>query len=714
MEALKKNNFLFSFAIVSDSHIKPESGDESSPYETNLLANARNRYVIQEINRRAPAFVIHLGDLVHPIPDLPTYDSAAETFKTIYGRLNQTLYVVPGNHDVGDKPLDFMPAAKVSEDRIGRYNQHFGNGHQRFSYKDCDFILINASLLNSNLESEKKQQKWMLKELQSNLQKRRFLFLHYPPYIMNAHEPSHYDNIDEPARSWLLSVIEKFGFEAVFSGHVHHFFYNRYAQTELYIVPSLTFIRHDYSEFFRVKPEDGTENGRNDLGKFGFLMVRVYKNGHAIECIRTYGKTMEMDQRTESPSPKLVMYHPKESLHAPVGLYLRHPWVETTKLPFNGPLDEFIRKEARNDYPLMAIWELGVKKLRVPVADLIDPDTRKRIMDLTASGHEFTLFTFGLPNSDLLAIIKQHHNLINAIEIILPWQDAAACIIHLVQMRKSIPVPLYLSKLMSSADEKHQGSKFSHNIGHGFRIDHHQELAAYMRNDHASEAVDGFVFRLDMDNSPWLDFRTINDLSSALNIKASVYIRLAAENMAQENCDDRRIANMVAETVAAAFAYTDIDVFIDTFVDIDRGYFVRHGLVDRRYNPRLAGNVFRYLTRALEVVYNAATVESVYSKNGGQLYMYKDDKAFYGLITSISGATIHMSALMPEEEITGLSGTGQCIDLNTGEIAAFIWKKIQTNGTRQIAFEPDLTFSTPSFVSLFSQPPAGALHNPKN
>ena len=140
---------------------------------------------------------------------------------------------------------------------------------------------------------QKKQQTWLEKELQSNTQRRRFLFLHYPPYILNICEPSHYDNIDEPARSWLLSVIEKYRFEAVFSGHVHNFFYNRYADTELYVGPSLTFIRHDYSEMFRIKPELNSENGRNDLGKFGFLMVRVYNKGHATECIRTYGKTIE-------------------------------------------------------------------------------------------------------------------------------------------------------------------------------------------------------------------------------------------------------------------------------------------------------------------------------------------------------------------------------------------------------------------------------------
>ena len=136
----------------------------------------------------------------------------------------------------------------------------------------------------------------MEETLESSATKRRFLFLHYPPYILNGDEPSHYDNIDEPARSWLLSIIEKYRFEDVFAGHVHNYFYNRHADTELYVGPSITFIRHDYSEMFRIKPEENTENGRNDLGKFGYLIVRVYSDGHATEFVRTYGKMIETDR----------------------------------------------------------------------------------------------------------------------------------------------------------------------------------------------------------------------------------------------------------------------------------------------------------------------------------------------------------------------------------------------------------------------------------
>ncbi len=37
-----------------------------------------------------------------------------------------------------------------------------------------------------------------------------------------------------------------------------------------------------------------------------------------------------------------------------------------------GPVDEFVRKKARNDYTVLALWETGIRTLRLPLADLTD------------------------------------------------------------------------------------------------------------------------------------------------------------------------------------------------------------------------------------------------------------------------------------------------------------------------------------------------------
>ena len=66
---------LFTFAVIADTHTRPEEGDESSPWEVNLLANGRARYVVEQVRR--------LGQI------------ASERFHVL----------LEGGHDLGRDPL---------------------------------------------------------------------------------------------------------------------------------------------------------------------------------------------------------------------------------------------------------------------------------------------------------------------------------------------------------------------------------------------------------------------------------------------------------------------------------------------------------------------------------------------------------------------------------------------------------------------------------
>ena len=65
-------------------------------------------------------------------------------------------------------------------------------------------------------------------------------------------------------------------------------------------------------------------------------------------------------------------------------------------------------------------------------------------------------------------------------------------------------------------------------------------------------------------------------------------------------CDrDQEVANLAAESLTAAYAVHQAVIFLDTFVDHDRGYYPRHGLLDRRYNPRTGMHVLSHLRDVL-------------------------------------------------------------------------------------------------------------------
>src|SRR5262249_31404104 len=125
---------LFSFVVVADTHVNEQDGTSSSPYRTNHLANARARHVFQDIAAMspAPAFVVHLGDIVHPVPSLPTFSDAVSQFKAIASPVKVPVHLVPGNHDVGDKRVDWMPADQVCSQYLDIYRGAFGADYYAF------------------------------------------------------------------------------------------------------------------------------------------------------------------------------------------------------------------------------------------------------------------------------------------------------------------------------------------------------------------------------------------------------------------------------------------------------------------------------------------------------------------------------------------------------------------------------------------------------
>ena len=186
---------LFSLAVVADTHMNEEEAHCSSPFEVNRLANARTRWVVAKINELDPAFTIHLGDLIHPVPALASYAQAAKQFHDLTGALKAPLHLVPGNHDVGDKPIDWGPAGIIRDEYIAKWREHFGDDYYHFDYEGCRFVVLNAQLFNSGLEEERRQLDWLQSLLSERGDKRDFWCLHYPPYARNPSSggPCHSD-----------------------------------------------------------------------------------------------------------------------------------------------------------------------------------------------------------------------------------------------------------------------------------------------------------------------------------------------------------------------------------------------------------------------------------------------------------------------------------------------------------------------------------------
>ena len=573
---------LFSFAIITDTHIRPAVLDESSPFPVNDLANDRARYAIAAIAEEKPAFVLHLGDMVHPLPHLPTYKDACEEAHDIFTPLRDSMHFIPGNHDIGDKPNPDAPAGPADEQTIGQYEAQFGSSYHMFEHNGCVFVSINSSLVNSGTRHEDEQRAWLEATLEANTGRRIFLCSHYPPYIYSTDEQSHYDNYGEPGRSWLLGLVERYNIEALFSGHVHQFFYNRLGGCRLFCFLPTSFVRQDYAEMYAIEPPK--EYGRNDTGKFGYAVVDVFETGHEIRIVPTDGDGLAKGQQLAADRPKWSK-RPKAQITLP----LRHAWATPIDLPFNGPMEEFARKRTRNDYTLLRLRQMGIGHVRVPLTDLLDGQICQRIADYHSAGIRFSFFSIAVPTPAATKALTQLADLVDGLEIVC-GSDEVLEVAGDHEALSSLPFPIFLGKSHSSKHEPKLGSKFAHSVSSGFKWEARETVVSAWRALPAG-LVKGLVFQLNLDDPMERRLTEMDAFAQEVGVHISVNVRLANPNPAVANFDDEMIATRVREAVTVAPRLKATSIQLDTFVDVDRGYNPRHGLLDRHYNFRPAGRM---------------------------------------------------------------------------------------------------------------------------
>ena len=590
--ANKNRNTLFRFAVIADTHITEKDAPAIDGYdqETVQLSVKRLAHIVHKLKQLSPDFVIHLGDITHPRPDHPAYNDSAKAFYEVFNNVGCPVYLVAGNHDIGQKHYSGVPIHPamsqgfVNNKMIAAYEEQFQRHFFSFEHESCLFVVINGMILNSGLDYEKKQREWLETLLARNSGRRLFVFSHYPLYLSEADESVNFDNTDLPGRRWLLDLFSDYKVEAFFSGHVHNFFFNNYDETSIYVLPSTCFLRHDYHELFRAAPTE-LKQGRHDTAKLGFAVVEINKAGHLTHIVRSEGRTMgSSDNETLLPPA-----HGLSPAHGALGISLHQPWCEKANITTPWGLDSFSTKYVRNDYPLLALWEMGISELRVPLDDLMKKHTRSRIRELAARGHQFTAYSYGLPKNEGRNVLSECGEILHAWELIMP----TCCVSDLLPEIKKIArkVPVFFNSYRQHRETL--------SLSHGFSVDDFNLVNELMALDGAKEIFSGVVFGVGPKESPIKALSKIQKYSINLNIQTAAHVQFAQREPLSSKQFENTGHERIVEATIAALGHREICVFVDNFIGIDRGYFFCEGLVDRLYNPLTGARIIKTLHSAL-------------------------------------------------------------------------------------------------------------------
>ena len=664
---------IFSFAIVSDSHLTVQEQRSAGAGEPsgNRLAGLYDD-LVKRVNAMDPAFVVHLGDTTDPVPVSPKYELSAKAFDKASKPFTAPYHMVPGNHDIGEKLHPALPKiydpVSITESAIAQYEQHFGPQRYCFEHEGCVFVVINTLLFNSGLEHEQQQWEWLERLLSDSTDKRIFVLGHYPLFLSEKDEPDYYDNVDEPARSRMINLLETNNVEAYYCGHVHNFFYNNLNGTHHYVVPSTGIIRTDYMEMFRAAPT--REMGSFDPAKLGFLWVDVYPDKHVPHLIRN---SEDLPHRAHSWS----------SAGSTVTMDLRIPWCDEVDIPSAWGLEIFERKNVRNDYPLAALWEMGVTDLRIPISDLLRPRISRRVKQLAALGHRFTVVMFGPPNEARRAALSDHSDGIKAVEIVSlfdQWQGIAASI---KDRRPEWNFEVYLNAVRPEVE--------GWTTHHGMHVDLTDEIDWVLSKTDLADTINGFVFGIRRDVAPFEGLIAVEDCLADTNFKpllhvpgVSMFWGTAPNKKTSEAGEIAR----VAEATLIARARPDLSVVIDNFVEIDQGYCSCRGLVDRFYNPKDGSRVVTSLNTLLPSKLRNLTSHEA---SGSRILSAESDDGTIALVIEDGIlASNHEPSNIPESIA---HKTGKLINLLNGKDSeSNISELIAKSGSEQPPRAPQLLF----------------------
>ncbi len=185
--------FYFAFLGFTNSQVLIYGDSRSNP--------TMHKKMVNTMIKHNPQAVFNTGDLVFSAKSNSDWQEFIDATSEL--RKNVPYYPIVGNHE--KNTLEFDKVFKLPDNKEW-YSVNISN---------IQFIVINS---NQDISSGSNQYKWLEEQLSAAQKTAIFtiVLFHHPPFSSGTHKKD-----PKNAKKSIVPLFEKYGVDAVFSGHVH-------------------------------------------------------------------------------------------------------------------------------------------------------------------------------------------------------------------------------------------------------------------------------------------------------------------------------------------------------------------------------------------------------------------------------------------------------------------------------------------------------------
>jgi 3',5'-cyclic AMP phosphodiesterase CpdA len=215
---------------ISDTHLSHLGGITTSNLQR-LIA-----FINDELR---PDVVVHTGDMLILDPDSAADRAAA---RELCDTIRPPLYVVPGNHDVGEPHDRPWGGLHTTSERVAGFASVFGPGYWLEPAGGYALIGLSSEIMSSGLPEEQAQWDWLATVPALAGGRPALVFTHKPVF---PHEPGPANpslSIPDAERERLLGALGEVNVRVFANGHLHRFAIGRHGDALTVTAPSTAFV----------------------------------------------------------------------------------------------------------------------------------------------------------------------------------------------------------------------------------------------------------------------------------------------------------------------------------------------------------------------------------------------------------------------------------------------------------------------------------------